>query len=77
MAKYIKANVNDTVWIHGVDTEDGNPLCEVKVVHVFELYGREHYVVERETYIDPILFVRDGVSITDDPNKPIGLWRRD
>lgn len=71
----VKAKVGDTVWIHGVVSE-GNPLWPAKVEHVFHLYGMEQYVVSVETHVEPVLHVRDGFSISDDPNKPIGLFRR-
>jgi hypothetical protein len=76
MAQFINANIGDTVWIHGVKTDEDNPLCKAKVEHVFHLYGMPQYVVSVETPIDPVLYVRNGFSISDNVDLPIGLWRR-
>jgi hypothetical protein len=68
----VDRKLGDKAWISGY----GDGLTETTVVHVFEMYGRDHYVCEIPTHIDPILTVRDGLSVSDDPGQPIGLWRR-
>lgn len=57
------------------DYSGGNPLSEGKVVLEFQRQGTKYYVVEFETHIDPVLLVYDGLTLSDDPNKPIGLYR--
>lgn len=77
--KYVEANVGDTVWIHGIETRGGeNKLTQGKVVHIFrpEGYSMDQYVVEIPTHIDPLLEVRDGFTVSDAADKPIGIYRR-
>jgi len=67
--------VGDTVWIYGAGSSD-NKLCPATVEHIFSLWGYDHYVVSVSTSIDPVLYIRDGFTISDDPNKPINMWRK-
>jgi hypothetical protein len=76
--KAVKLALGDTAYIYAPGHK--GELTPAKVVHIFD-YGTTgdttHYVVEIETHIDPILYVRDvylrlGQSI----DKPIGLWRK-
>lgn len=69
-------NIGDDAWIH--TGGKNNPLVRGKVVHIFSLPGwayRHHYVVEIDTPVDPMLYVRDDFSMSDDANKPVGFWR--
>jgi len=73
----VTANVGDKVWFYGPLAQAGsNPICMGTVEHTFMLWGDTQYVISFETSIDPTLYVRDGWSMTDDPDKPIGLYRR-
>lgn len=54
-----------------------NPLTEGEVVLKFQHGHQTLYVLEVDTGIDPTYEVREGLSMSDDPKKPIGLWRRD
>ena len=67
--------VGDIVWFHTGENLDG--LDNGKVVAVLNLEGWSfpHYVVEIETEIDPLLIVRDGFTLSDASDKPIGMWR--
>lgn len=53
-------------------------LLEGKVVAVLNLegYSFEHYVIEVDTHIDPVLEVRNGHTISDCAEGPLGLWRK-
>lgn len=76
--KFLEFEIGDKAWIHIGASED-NPLTECTVVHVFTLpdwpAGHVHYVCEVPTGIDPILFVRDGLTMSDAADRPVGLWR--
>lgn len=74
---YVEAKLGDTVWIHGI--EKNGLKTKGKVVHIFrpEGYTIDQYVVEISTHIEPLLEVRDGFTISDHKDKPIGMWRRD
>ena len=64
-------NLGDTVWIAiGADH-----LIESKVVHIFEHFGKKQYVCEYPTHIDPVLEVRDWLSVSLD-GKSLNLWKR-
>lgn len=73
--QYVKANIGDTVWFFMGDHQ-GIMMTDGIVVHTFTRYHTTQYVIEVETHIDPILFIRDGLTITDDENKPIGAMRK-
>lgn len=68
----IRADIGDTVWI-AIGTDK---LQQAEVILTFERYGTTHYVVEYATHIDPVMTVRDGYTMSDDPDRPIGMWRR-
>lgn len=53
-----------------------NEMSEGKVVLEFQRHEQKYYVVEFQTHIDPVLQVYDGITLSDDPKKPIGFWRR-
>lgn len=40
-------------------------------------YLHEHYIVEVQTEVEPVLEVRDGWTLSDSRDEPIGLWRKD
>ncbi len=66
--------IGDPVWIAGY----GDELTEGRVVHKFTLKGwcvAEHYVVEIPTEIDPLLEVRDPMTMSHTAEGPMGLWR--
>jgi len=89
--KQLVFNLGDKVWLHGahnpplklklfpwprmVPEHSKGGLFEGTVVHIFERFSTE-YVVEVDTHVEPILYVRDGFTLSDAPNKPIGLFRR-
>lgn len=72
----LEFKIGDTAWIY-IGDHDGK-LTDGRVVHIFQLDGwhAPHYVIEIETGIDPIFEVRDGLSMSDAKDKPIGLWRK-
>jgi hypothetical protein len=78
--RLVKLKIGDDVWCHSTRTsgdEKNNPLVKGKVVHIFELEQKStQYVVEFPSPVDSILEVYDQFSVSDDPNQPIGLWRR-
>jgi hypothetical protein len=51
-------------------------LSEGKVVLEFQKYETKYYVVEFQSSVEPILMVYTGWTLSDSPNKPIGIWRR-
>jgi hypothetical protein len=69
----VKLELGQKCWVHGVD---GSKKSECTVVHIFSRYGRDQYVLEYETHVDPVPMVRDGFSVSDAENLPIGLWRK-
>lgn len=69
----LKFEVGDTAYLHNGGRD--NPLVAGKVVHKFVLYGRENYVVEIDTPVDPVLEVRCGWTLSDTPDGEIGMFR--
>jgi hypothetical protein len=47
----------------------------IKIVQL-EGYPDEHYIIEIPTSIDSLLEIRDIMAMSDDPDKPILLWRQ-
>ncbi len=39
-------------------------------------YLHEHYIIEVQTGVDPVLEVRDGFTMSDAVNRPLGIWRK-
>ena len=75
----LKFEMGDRCWIHEAQRSPDNPLTEATVVHKFHLDGWAidwHYVVEVTTSIVPVLYVRTGHTMSDSPDKQIGMWRR-
>lgn len=66
----------DDAWFH--NGGKNNPLMKGKVEEVIRLdgYGFDHYIISYPTGVDDMLVVRCGTSVSDSPNRPIGLWRR-
>lgn len=66
--------VGDTTYIYLLDHR--GKLTEGKIVYVLNLdhYSYPHYVIEIETGIDPILEVRDALTMADNKNGRIGFW---
>lgn len=73
--EYVKLKEGDPAWIY-MSGHSGN-LSQGKVVKVVQLDGwpSEHYIIEVATPVDPVLEIRDGTTVSDDPQKSIGLWR--
>jgi hypothetical protein len=72
--EYVKG---DDVWIH-LGVVPGK-LSKGKVLEVLDLsehgYGFKHYVIEIETHIDPVLEIREPMTMSEDEKGPIGLFR--
>lgn len=53
-------------------------MTKGKVVKVTRLdgYDYDHYIIAFATGIDDVFEVREGNSVSDAADKPIGLWRR-
>lgn len=67
--------VGDTAYCYSGFKHEGK-LSEGKIVAVLNLerYGFPHYVIEIETHIDPILEVRDALTMSDKKEGPIGFY---
>lgn len=72
----VKLVKGQDAWVY-MSGQSGNP-SKGKCIEVLNLdgYDFEHYVIEIPTSVDPVLQIRDGATVTDDPAKPIGFWRR-
>lgn len=71
-----KYEIGDPVWIY-MAFHDGE-LTKGKVVHAFSLPSwciPEHYVIEIETEVDPVLEIREPNTMSEDGLGPIGMWR--
>ena len=69
----LKFELGQKVWFF-MHNHQGK-MTSGKVVFMFEMYGATQYVIEIMTEIDPILEVRDSLTLSDKKNKPIGMWR--
>lgn len=90
--KLLDFDVGDIVYLYGTNTPDlklklfpwprfvpghyDNKLMRGTVVLEFQRNYMKYYIVEVDTGIEPIMFVRDGFSLSDSANKPIGAYRR-
>lgn len=88
--KKLVFELGDKVWLYGAHNpplklpwprmlpeqeHSKGGLFEGTVVHIFERYDTQ-YVIEVDTSIDPMYFVRDGFTLSDSPTRSIGLFRR-
>jgi hypothetical protein len=66
--------MGDTAYCYCSDRQ--GELSEGKIVAVLNLerYNFPHYVIEIETHIDPILVVRDALTMADTKKGPIGFY---
>lgn len=65
--------IGDNAWIY-LDNHRGK-TTKSTVVHSFKLYGgKTYYVCEVPTPIDPLLEVRDPLSMAETADKGIGLF---
>lgn len=68
----------DDVWIHL--GEAPGKLSKGKVLEVIDLsehgYTFPNYLIEIPTSIDPLLEVRDAMTMSEDAKGPIGLFRK-
>ncbi len=68
----------DDVWIH-LGTAPGK-LSKGKVLEVLDLsehgYTFLNYLIEIPTSIDPLLEVRDVMTMSEDAKGPVGLFRK-
>jgi hypothetical protein len=73
----LKFEKGDDCWI----AMGGPKLCKGKVLEILDLkdhgYTFLNYLIEVQTGIDPVLKVRCGWTMSDHPDKQIGMWRRD
>ena len=67
--------LGEQVWIAGV--AGGGHMTLGTVAYLFERYGDMLYIIEVQTSIEPLLFVRDAWTIGDRPDiKSLGYWRK-
>jgi hypothetical protein len=73
----VKLEVGDTAWVHGPNGrgEGEFNLVPYPVVHKFERYGMDQYVVEIDTPVDPVLSVYNSMTVSDSVDRPIGFYR--
>jgi ribosomal protein L24 len=73
-----KYEKGDDVWIH-VGSTPGK-LSKGTVLEVLDLsehgYSFLNYLIEIQTSIDPILEVREAMTMSEDEKGPIGLFRK-
>lgn len=73
-----KFDIGDTVYFHNGGKE--NPLVKGKLIAILnDLPGWENnpqYVIEVETSVDAMLYIRELYSLSPDAKGPILLWRR-
>jgi hypothetical protein len=72
----IELSVGDLCWCY-VGNHKGK-LSKGKVVHILNLKGWpcKHYVIEIPTGVEPLLEIRDGLTVSDRAKGPIGFLRR-
>jgi len=73
-------NLNDTVWIAGIDIKN-NVLVPGRVIKIFNIdtpdYDQsiKYYVIEIPTHIEPLLEIRTWDTISQDRHGPVGAIR--
>ncbi|HET9285720.1 MAG TPA: hypothetical protein VFR24_27530 [Candidatus Angelobacter sp.] len=72
--KKVKLKIGDTAWFYLGDHQ--GKMTDGKVIGLFPYYGQENYIIEIDTPMDPYLIIREPMSVSDAPDKPIGLWRK-
>lgn len=68
-------NINDDVWVHGINIK--NTLTKGRVVSSIEIpgYNGIYYIIAIPTEIEDLLEIRTWENISQDENGPIGLFR--
>lgn len=73
-------DLNDTVWIAGIDSKHNN-LVPGKVIKIFNIETHsydpkiKYYVIEIPTHIEPLLEIRTWETISQDGHGPVGAIR--
>lgn len=70
-------NLNEEVWIHGI--ESSNKLTKGKIIATVDLSSVGHeelqYIIEIPTHIEPLLEIRTWHTISQDEKGPVGSLR--
>ncbi len=73
-----KYEKGDDVWIHV--GQNAGKLSKGKVLEVLDLsehgYVSQQYLIEIQTSIEPLLEVRNPMTISEDEKGPVGLFRK-
>jgi hypothetical protein len=76
--QWVELKKGDDAWIF-MSNHSGE-LSKGRVLEVLDLsehgFTGEHYLIEIPTGIEPVLEVRDGFTVSDSADKPIGFLRR-
>lgn len=73
--KWVELKVGDDAYIY--PAEKNGKLSKGKVVHTFKLdWDQEHYVIELPTHVEHVYEVRNGFTVSDSQERPIGMYRR-
>jgi hypothetical protein len=76
--KYVELKEGDDCWLF-LSYHRGE-MSKGKVIKVIQLEGYtplDHYVIEIPTSVDNSLEIRDGFTVSDSPDKPLGWMRRE
>lgn len=65
----------DSVWFFMGDHKGVKTRGTIVKVVRLDKWVHDHYIIEIGTGIEPIYEVRDGYTISDMENAPIGMWR--
>mgnify|MGYP006057209505 CR=1 FL=1 len=64
--------VGDTVYI----ATGEKALQKGEIIHMFKHWSQDQLVVEVQTIVDPILYVRQWYLVSDSPEADLYFWRR-
>lgn len=71
----MKFDKEQPIWFYSYD-HNGDLTQGVVDGFYTDTLGHEHIIIRVSTHVDDVFHMRDLSTVSDDPTKPIGIWRR-
>lgn len=73
--KFVELKVGDTAWLYVGNHKGKYSKGVVKMIIDVPGWSYLHYVIEIPTHIENLLEIRCGYSVSENPDKAIGMYR--
>jgi hypothetical protein len=72
----VELNEGDEVWFFAA--YHSGKMSKGRIAKVVNIpgYNFDHYIIAITTHIDEVFDIRSPYEVSDDPEKPIGFWRK-